>query len=161
LLAIALAGGACGPALAQQFGTYQGTTSQGNAISISIGNDGSGGFVYTGNGVGWSMTCKTGDTKNANWGIGASQPFTGKKVTAYVKFDILYEKLTMTFNGAGDVVSGTFTGGEPAYVDVQTSTKKVESCLSEVQTYTATYVPGSAPTTRPAAPGSATRFSTQ
>jgi hypothetical protein len=157
LWALALAAAGSTPALAQQMGTYQGTTSEGGSITISIGDDGAGGLAYTGNTTFWAVNCKSGDLKNFAWGIGAGQPFTGKKVTAEARFDILYEKLTMKFNGPGTVVTGTFFGSGPTFTDVNTSTTKVEYCSSNTLTYTANYVAGSA-AVRPAAPGSAVRL---
>jgi hypothetical protein len=134
IAALAFAGTA---AHAQMVGTYAGTTSEGNGMSITIADDGSGGLVYTGNGFGWNMSCRTGDSKFGAWGVGAYMPFTGNKITVTNAFDFLYEKMTAKWSPDGQTVTGTFVGDEPLYVDITTS-KKVEECTGSKITFTAT-----------------------
>jgi hypothetical protein len=157
-LLLAAAALASSPAQAQQIGTYLGTTSEGGEISVYVGLDGAGVLSYVGNSTDWAVTCKSGDIKHFYWHTFADHPLSGNKATDELAIDILYTKLTMTFNG--DQVKGTFFGSGPTFTDVTSSTKQVEYCSSNKLTYTATYVPGSAAAIRHgAAAGTAMRIS--
>jgi hypothetical protein len=136
LLAAALGLVFTASASAQVAGTYNGTTSQGLSISLTLADDGNGGLMLTGDSVQWNETCHTGDTKFAWWGVGAAQEIVDGAATYTFASQDLYEVLKMHFSG--DSVHGSFQGMEPTFVDVNTSRGKVEQCHSGSLTYTAT-----------------------
>ena len=124
-------------AQAQMIGTYSGTTSEGGSFSLSVGDDGNGGFEFTGDSVQWTMNCATGDQQSTWWGIGAGTEIVDGKVTSSVESSYLFEKASFKFSKDGQTVTGTFQGDEPMYVDVSTS-KKVEECTGDKMTVTGT-----------------------
>jgi hypothetical protein len=138
-LALALGLVAATSAQAQVAGTYVGTTSQGLSISLTLIDDGAGGFIFTGQTTQWNETCKTGDTKFAWWGVGANNALTGNMVSVSYRGNALFEDVSMHFNGTH--VTGKFNGGEATYVDVNTSTGKTEACHSGKLTFTADLQP--------------------
>jgi hypothetical protein len=140
-------------ASAQTIGHYEGTTSQGNLMSIDVVDDGSGGTAFGGGLVFWQATCsKSGPGRNVAWGVGTNQPFSGNKVNAEFSFNMLYEKWKLTFSG--NSVSGTFLGRTPEFTDVSTSTKAVELCDSGSLSFSANLVAEQASSRLPA-PGQA------
>jgi hypothetical protein len=134
-LALALGLVAATSATAQVAGSYVGTTSQGLSISLTLIDDGAGGLIFTGQTTQWNEACKTGDTKFAWWGVGASDPLTGNTVTVSYRGNALFEDVAMRFNGTH--VDGRFSGGEATFVDVNTSTGKTEACHSGRLTFSA------------------------
>jgi len=141
-------------AAAQTIGHYEGTTSQGNGISIDIVDDGAGGTAFGGAGLGWIATCtKSGPGRSVGWGVGTNIPFSGNKFSTEFKFNTLYEKWKMTFSGSS--VSGTFLGRTPEFTDPDTSTKSVQLCDSGMLSFSADLVPPAATRQPLPAPGHA------
>ena len=125
-------------AQAQVAGVYNGTTSDGLSMQITIADDGSGGLVFAGDVFQWNMTCvKSGTTYFGWWGVGQYTPVTGRTLTVENDIPYLYEKVTMKFSTDSQTVTGSFVGDEPIYIDVTTS-KKVENCAGKKVTYSAT-----------------------
>ena len=125
-------------AQAQVAGVYNGTTSDGLTMQITIADDGTGGLVFTGDVFQWNMNCaKSGTTYFGWWGVGQYTPLTGRTLTVENDIPYLYEKVTMKFSADSQTVTGTFVGDEPIYIDLSTD-KKVENCAGKKVTYTAT-----------------------
>ncbi len=147
--ALALVGVA---AQAQVAGVYNGTTSDGLSMQITIADDGNGGLVFTGDSFQWNMTCaKSGTTYFGWWGVGQYTQVTGRTLTVENDIPYLYEKVSMKFSTDSQTVTGSFVGDEPIYIDVTTS-KKVENCAGKKVTFTATL---GAPAAAVAAPAGA------
>lgn len=126
------------PAAAQQLGTYSGTTSQGDSMSLTVAIDGNGQTAITGALFFWSATCKrSGEGRGVGWGTGADAVITNKKASYEFRSTSLYESVTATFNPASNTVTGTFLGHTPEFVDVANNVKKVELCDSGSLTFSA------------------------
>lgn len=134
---------------AQTIGHYEGTTSQGQFISIEVVDDGAGGNAFGGGLVFWEADCtKSGPGRGVGWGLGTNVPFSGNKFATEFRLNTLYEKWKMTFSGSS--VSGTFLGRTPEFTDPATSTKSVQLCDSSLLSFSATLTPplaGHAPLT--------------
>jgi hypothetical protein len=136
LAAASLMLGATGSASAQQFGTYSGSTSQDQTFSLTVGDDGNGNPMLTGVTIWWLSTCsKSGAGRTTAWGVGAFQPIVGGAVTYEFRSNSLYEKFKIQFDPATGGVSGSFMGHTPEFVDITTSTTKVELCNSGKVTF--------------------------
>ena len=137
-------------AQAQVAGVYNGTTSDGLSMQITIADDGSGGLVFSGDVFQWNMNCaKSGTTYFGWWGVGQYTPVTGRTLSVETDIPYLYEKVTMKFSTDSQTVTGSFVGDEPIYIDVTTS-KKVENCAGKKVTFTATLAPATAAVAAPA-----------
>jgi hypothetical protein len=116
---------------AQQFGTYVGTTSQGETFEIRVDDNGFGDPVLASATVFWSATCtKSGPGRFTAWGIGVSEAIVARKVTLEARYNQLYEKFDLKFNAAGNRVTGKFQGKTSEFEDIANSTRSVELCDS-------------------------------
>lgn len=130
----------CAAAPAQTIGHYEGTTSQGQFISIDVVDDGAGGNAFGGGLVFWEADCtRSGPGRGVGWGVGTTIPFSGNKLSTEFRFNTLYEKWKMTFSGSS--VSGTFLGRTPEFTDPNTSTKSVQLCDSGMLSFSADLMP--------------------
>ena len=126
---------------AQVAGLYQGVTSQGQTIEVSLIDDGNGGLAFGGGTVFWQASCtRTGFGRNVAWGIGASVPLDGQSVTTEFIGNSLYERWRLFF--AGNTVSGNFVGRTPEFVDPFASSRQVQLCDSGNLSFNGTLVPG-------------------
>lgn len=126
---------------AQQFGTYAGTTSQGDTFELTVVDDGFGNPVFQGATVFWSGTCtKSGPGRFTAWGIGANVPIVNRKVVFEARYNQLFEKFDLKFNASGSQVTGKFQGKTSEFEDIASSTKSVELCDSGPLTVSATYL---------------------
>ena len=128
-------------AWAQQVGTYNGTTADGNSVSFTVGVDPSNGdFEITGATIFFTATCQvTGDMVNTGWGFGMGQDIVGGTApfqSGDEYFDI-YSPANIVFHGTqtvtGHLVSRTavFRSGTPP--------TQAEFCISPSQAFTATF----------------------
>ncbi len=124
-------------AQAQVVGVYNGTTSDGLQMQITVGDDGVGGLVFTGDVFQWNMTCHNGDPYFGWWGVGQYTALTGRTLTVETNIPYLYEKVFMKFSADSQTVTGNFTGSEPIYVDLSVN-KKTQNCAGAKVTFTAT-----------------------
>lgn len=133
-------------AQAQSFGLYQGQTTEGDTVEITVGDDGAGGPAVLGATVFWTATCaKSGPGRNSAWGVGTNQPIVNRKATLDFRFNGLYEHFVLKFNAAGNQVSGSFLGRTPEFVDVASNTKQVELCDTGTRSFSADLQPALAP----------------
>ena len=84
-------------AQAQSFGTYVGSTTEGDSVEITVGDDGFGGPMITGALVFWTATCTESGSRGVAWGIGASQPIVNGKATLEFRGNPLYERFRLKF----------------------------------------------------------------
>jgi len=139
-----------GPAThAQVAGVYNGTTSDGLQMQITIADDGSGGLVFSGDVFQWNMTCPSGRSLFGWWGVGQYTPVTGRTLTVETDLDFLYEKVTMKFSTDSQTVTGSFVGDEADYVDLSVN-KKTQNCAGKKVTFSATLGALAAPAAVPA-----------
>ncbi len=132
--ALALLGTA---AQAQVAGTYNGTTSDGLQMQITIADDGNGGLVFTGDSFQWNMTCNNGASYFGWWGVGQYAPVTGRTLTAESKLGFLYEKVFMKFSLDSQTVTGNFVGDQATYIDLDVN-KKTQNCAGAKVTFSGT-----------------------
>ena len=139
---------------AQPLGHYNGTTSQGSPVSFDVVDDGSGGVIVAGFSMSWTASCtRSGPGRGVGWGVWANSPVVDNKTAFELAYNMVYEKVRMSFRQQGEVVSGSFLGRTPEFVDVTSSTRLVEMCDSGALTFEARRDASSAPAA--AAAGSA------
>jgi hypothetical protein len=128
-------------ASAQQVGTYNGTTADGNSVSFVVGFDAVNNVdEITGATIGFSATCSTGDVTNQTWGFGVGEDIIAGRASFAADNDYfdIYAPAGVAFHGTqtvtGHLISRTAifkTQGPPA--------TGAQYCISPSQTFTATF----------------------
>jgi len=135
-------------ALAQQTGTYNGTSADGSAIQIVVGTDSSNGdFEVTGASIGFQALCKSTNTVfDSGWGFGQSTDIINGQAPLLLDFAYAYiSSPVMTFHGT-TTVTGRIETLTPMLIPPSPPTK-AEFCKSKSQSFTATWSsPNHAPT---------------
>ncbi len=126
-------------AWAQQAGTYNGTTADGNSVSFAVGTDGNGNLAITGATIWFLATCAaTGDTVNEGWGFGTDDVITGNKVDFAGGSDDFYIYAPGTVVFRGNTMSGHLDSRETIFKTNSTPPSGAQLCISPSQTFSAT-----------------------
>lgn len=129
------------PCTAQVAGYYEGLTSQGMRIGVSVVPDSSGGLVLAGYNVEWAGTCtRTGAGRYQSWGIGAGVPIATQQANHELVMWMINSRFGAVFSD--QTVVGTFSARTPEFVDTTATSYQVQQCLSGSITFSANLVPG-------------------
>jgi len=129
---------AAAPAVAQQVGTYAGTTKDGNFVSFGVDKQG-GNFVLTNADVTFTAACKHPDgTTNEGWGFFVGQNISGKKVSFVSNDDYYYISANLTFT-SDKKIKGDIESRTAVFVPGATPPNASHFCISKKQSLTATF----------------------
>ena len=152
LASIAMALSMTTGALAQEAGSYAGTSADNNTISLTV-TETSGVFTVTSMSVGFTANCALqGNSVNEGWGFFLGQDLTNGAADFASHNDYYYISGSLHFSGS-HTIKGMITSLTATFIPGSTPPIKSQFCKSPKQAFTLTKQP--APELPPIAPGTA------
>jgi len=129
------------PAVAQQVGTYTGTSADGSSLTFVVGTDPNNGYYQlTSAGIGFSAPCRNhAYVLNSAWGLGLAQDIIDRKTGKFSQTDNYFTfNITLEFSKDGLSATGTIVTFSPTLDPVGAEPKKALFCESPKQTLSLT-----------------------
>ena len=128
-------------ARAQVIGNYVGTLPDGNGITITVADDGSGtgALAVTALSYGLSTTCNDGSSFGTGWGLGFSAEIINNVAKETFIDPYIDSKFTLRFSG--QTLTGQIISATPEMYQPNSFPTKSLLCEEASQNFTATYSP--------------------
>lgn len=133
LTAAALAVAIASPAAAQVAGTYAGTSADGNSVSFTVTDDGSGNLSITTGLVFFSDLCKDGSLLTSGWQFGTNSPIVNHRVSDSTASAYFTFNTDLKFSNDGQSATGSITSYGSTLSPVGSAPTKALFCKASRQ----------------------------